>query len=125
MSTTSIESGNGQGYQATVDSRNRIQARSSPDCSGSTVYTNSYTVSDSSVTTIASTRADRLTMIIQNQLSVPIRVRFAAADPGTEELQVAAGATYTLPFPYAGEARAKAVGSGVSGTVIVIEATSP
>ena len=125
MSTTSIESGNGEGYQVRVDSRNRIQARSTPDCSGSTVYTNAHTVSDSGVTTIASARADRLSLIVQNQLSVPVKVRFAAADPGSEEMQIPAGTTYTLPFPYAGEARAQAVGSGVSGTVIVIEATSP
>jgi hypothetical protein len=124
MSTTSIESGNGKGYQAAVDSRSRIQAKSSPDCSGATVYTNTFTVSDTSPTTIASARADRLTLILQNQAAAPIRVRFEAANPGATEFQIAAGATFHLPFPYAGQVRAQVEGSGISGSVIVIEATS-
>ena len=119
MSISSIESGLGDGYQAKVDSTNRLFTRAALEYSSGAVYTTLTTASTGTNTTI-SARTGRTGVVLQNLASVPVSVRFASAHAGAPDFRIAAGASFTFPFPYEGQIRVYGIGGG--GDLVVIEA---
>jgi len=66
-------------------------------------------------------RTGRCAFILQNQAAVPITLRLDKAGAGALDLQIAPGATFTLPFAYDGPAGIYGIAGG--GNAVHIEAT--
>lgn len=107
-----------EGNVARVDSEGRVHTKS--DCSGRTVTTTRGAYTDSSVVPIADPLSRTCSVVIQNHGSFPLRIAFESEDPVSGDFEIAAGQTYTLPFPYSGEIRGKGVGGG--GTFVTLQA---
>jgi hypothetical protein len=102
------------GFQARVDSEGRVFTKS--DCSSRTVTTTRGSYDNLSVATIASALSGTCSVVIQNQGAVPLRIALAATNPTAGDYEIAAGATFVVPFPYSGEIRGEGVG-GAGGFV--------
>jgi hypothetical protein len=119
MALTGIE-GVVSGNVAGVDANNRLLTLATPDSNSRTVYTTMYTSVNAGNTPIAA-RSGRCAFILQNQAGVPITLRLDGTGAGANDLQIAPGATFTSPFPYAGAAGIYGIGGG--GNAVLIEAT--
>lgn len=117
MAVSTVETGTGEGYQATVDATGSLLAKPGP----ASVETDSVSVATTG-TTIAAARPGRRQVDIQNLDAInPVHVRLEAAVATTGDLKLAPGARYSFPpsVSYEGEVRGIAVGSAV--TVVVVE----
>jgi hypothetical protein len=108
----------GDGYLARVDSAGRLFTKS--DCSGRTVTTTRGTYNTTSVALVAAAVSDCCSVVIQNQGAVPLRIAMEATNPVGGDYEIAAGQTFVLPFPYAGEIRGEGVGG--NGSFVTFQA---
>lgn len=120
MALTGIE-GVVSGNVAGVDANNRLLTLATPDLKGRTVNTSQVTILNGANVTV-NAMEDRHELVLQNQTGVPVTVMLAAANAGANDLVIAPGATFVVPFRYTGEFRLYGVGGG--GNFMVIQTGS-
>jgi len=116
MSTT-IQSGDGQGYAAKVSEDGLLATETQASPHG--VYRSSVNVTATSGTLVAA-RAGRRGIWVQNQGANPAYLRFDSSAALVTDWSIAAGGEFRSDsFAYEGEIRAISVGAGT--TVLVLE----
>jgi len=114
----------GARVRADVDSANRLLTKATQDPS-TTAYTRNLSVGSASAATLAEARAGRSALLVQNQTASAMALALGGATPGANDLQVPAGGTFAMPFSYGGVVKGILLTAGITGNVVVWEATVP
>jgi hypothetical protein len=109
----------GGGNEAEVDSDGRLLTTARVPCVSKTVYTN-YLSGGANVVDTLDSRSDRCSMFFMNTGSNTVRFRLAASDPTGDDLTLAPGEKFMVPFTTDTEVRF--VSAAGSWSVVAVEA---